>query len=293
MQIIRIIMIFILFFAWGFNINAQQELGTEQQFSEFNLVSYGEKGKKLWEIDGKSADILSDIVKLTQIVANVYGAEEDINIKADSGSFDKNENKMHLQDNVVITTNKGAKMVTDSLDWDRKAELVTTKDTVNLESKSMIAQGQGAQAEPNLKKFNLEKDVKVQIKPEDEKTSKKDVLKNRIDITCDGPMEVDYNNNLAVFKNKVCVDDGTMQLYSDTMDVHFSTTGAKSSSDDKSGSMGGSIIKIVAKGNVRIVRGENTSYSQEAVYLAQDKKIILSGKPKLVIYSTEGINASP
>ena len=293
MQIIRIALVFIMFFAWGFNLNAQQQMGTDQQFSEFNLVSYGEKGKKLWEIDGKSADILSDIVKLTQIVANVYGAQEDINIQADSGSFDKNENRMHLEKNVVITTNKGAKLVTDSLDWDREAELVTTSDTVNLESKNMVAVGEGAQAEPNLKKFSLEKDVKVQIKPEEEKGSKKDILKNRIDITCDGPMEVDYNNNLAVFKNQVRVDDGSMQLYSDIMDVYFNTSSTATAKSDNPEGMGGSINKIVAKGNVKIVRGENTSYSQEAVYSAQDKKIVLTGKPKLIIYSTEGINASP
>jgi lipopolysaccharide assembly outer membrane protein LptD (OstA) len=51
--------------------------------------------------------------------------------------------------------------------------------------------------------------------------------------------------------------------------------------------MGAKIEKIVATGNVKIMQGENISYSDEAVYDAMAKKIILSGKPKLVIYSTE------
>jgi hypothetical protein len=48
----------------------------------------------------------------------------------------------------------------------------------------------------------------------------------------------------------------------------------------------------VAEGNVKIVRGENVSYSEEAVYTAADRKITLLGRPKLIIYSTEGMNAS-
>ncbi|MCM8762793.1 MAG: LPS export ABC transporter periplasmic protein LptC [Candidatus Omnitrophica bacterium] len=286
MKIKRIIIVFILFFTAGLTLQAQEQT-TEQQLSEFNLVSYGERGKKLWEISGKSADILSDIVKLTQITASVYGAEETVNLNADEGSFDRGQNKIHLEKNVVITTTKGAKLVTDSLDWDRKTEIVSTKDTVNLERQNMIAAGQGAEAQPNLKKFSLQKDVEVQIKAEEENSPKNDTLGRKIFITCDGPLEVDYEKNLAVFKNKVAVDDGTMQLYSDVMDVYFNPA-----KDEKSKGMAG-IDKIVAKGNVKIVRGENTSYSQEATYLAKDKKIILTGKPKLVIYSTEGLNASP
>ena len=57
--------------------------------------------------------------------------------------------------------------------------------------------------------------------------------------------------------------------------------------------MGSRIEKIVARGNVKITRGENISYSDEAVYTAQDKKITLSGKPRLIIYSAEELsNAS-
>ena len=56
--------------------------------------------------------------------------------------------------------------------------------------------------------------------------------------------------------------------------------------------MSSSINKIVSIGNVRIVRGENTSYSQEAVYTAADKKIVLTGRPQILIYQTENMNAA-
>ena len=54
--------------------------------------------------------------------------------------------------------------------------------------------------------------------------------------------------------------------------------------------MNNKIDKIVARGNVKVVRGENVSYSDEATYTAIDKKLILTGRPKLVISQTENIS---
>ena len=68
---------------------------------------------------------------------------------------------------MVITTSSGAKLTTDSLDWDRKNHLVTTKDTVNIERDNMITTAQGAKGEPDLNKVTLEKDVTVNINPDD------------------------------------------------------------------------------------------------------------------------------
>jgi len=83
------------------------------------------------------------------------------------------------------------------------------------------------------------------------------------------------------------------------MDIYF-TKPAKGSESDAAPAqgvatptlMGSKIDKIICRGNVKIVRGENISYSQEAVYAAAEKKILLSGRPKLVIYSTEDIGAA-
>ena len=54
---------------------------------------------------------------------------------------------------------------------------------------------------------------------------------------------------------------------------------------------GSKIERILARGNVTITRGQNVSYSDQAVYSALDNKITLLGRPRLVIYSSEGLNA--
>lgn len=290
----RLISVFILIFSvthisYALSQNAQE---SDQQIMDFSLAGFEERGKKTWDLAGKSADIFTDIVKLKEVVGNLYGKEEDINLTADRGTFDKVDGKVHLEENVVITTSKGAKLTTDSLDWDRKKEMVSTKDIVNIVREDMFTVAEGAVGEPNLNKVTLQKDVKVDIVPKEEEKSKS--ANNRITITCDGPLQINYEKNIATFQNNVKVDSQDVLIYSDIMEVYFISSGNKGSQEreDASSMMGTTIEKIISRGNVKIVRGENVSYSDEAVYSASDKKITLSGKPKLIIYSAEDLNAA-
>ena len=227
----------------------------------------------------------------------MYGKEEDIKITADKGDFDKTEGKVHLEQNVVITTSSGSKLTTESLDWDRKNKLVTTEEVVNITKENMTTVARGAQGEPNLNKVTLRKDVQVDILPQTKEGKTKDE-KGKIIITCDGPLEIDYAKNVAVFKNNVKVDTQDNLMYSDTMDVYF--LAAKDGPEAKPQEnpenspmlMGAKIEKIVGRGNVKIIKGENISYSEEVTYTSFDKKIVLTGRPKLVIYSTEDMDAS-
>lgn len=282
-----------IFFVFSFScaaVSDDQDAG--QQMNEFSLSGYEEKGRKSWDIYAKSADIFENNVALKEIVSNLYGEEENVKLTAETGDFDKKEGKVHLENNVIVTTSSGAELTTDSLDWDRKNQLVTTDDMVNIKRENMTTVAQGAKAEPSLNKVTLQKDVTVRLdtgaqagQPVEEK--------NRTTITCDGPVELDYSNNIVKFNNNVEVDNKDIRMYSDTMDVYFIHSDKKNiSSGGSINAMGSNIEKIIAKGNVKIVRGENVSYSQEAVYAASDKKITLLGKPKLVIYSSEDMNAS-
>jgi LPS export ABC transporter protein LptC len=296
------IFIFVFFLCSGFcraqGSNASQE--SDQQISDFSLAGFGERGKKTWDLSGKSADIFEDIIKLKNITGNMYGTDEDIKLTANKGDFDKKGGKVHLQDDVVITTSSGAKLTTDSLDWDRKNNTVATQDVVNIERQNMTTQATGALGHTDLKQVQLQKDVTVNITPDEKDKSAKDQAnKNKIVITCDGPLDIDYEKNIATFKNNVEVDRGDSQIYSDIMYIYFVTNKEnknenknKDKPDKGMGLNASSIDKIVAKGNVKIVRGENVSYSEEAVYTAADRKITLLGRPKLIIYSTEGMNAS-
>ncbi|MFQ5681231.1 MAG: LptA/OstA family protein, partial [Candidatus Omnitrophota bacterium] len=79
--------------------------------------------------------------------------------------------------------------------------------------------------------------------------------------------------------NNVKVTHAQGEMYADKMVVFFD------------GQAKG-IKRVESYGNVKIVNGENTTYSQTAVYSARDKKMVLTGRPRLVIYSSGGLDAS-
>lgn len=98
-------------------------------------------------------------------------------------------------------------------------------------------------------------------------------------ITCDGEVQFDYEKNQAYFnKNvKVANDEGNINADKITIDLDPSTK---------------KVGQIVCEGNVKITRGENITYSDRATYLEAEKKIVLTGAPKLVIYQEGSIEDS-
>ena len=263
----RLIFAFTVLFFFLSSASAQED--SDQQFLEFNLSGHSKDGQKSWEVKGESADIFSDTVRLKNVDADLYGQEK-VNLKADSGSLNKASGDMHLEKDVVATTETGSKMTTNSLDWKRNSNLVTTPDKVKLEKDNLVATGTGAEAKTNLNQAQLKEDVTVEINSEDENKKL-----NKTVITCDGTLDIDYQNSIAVFNKNVKVKDQRGDMSSDKMEVYF---------DSKTSS----IIKIIAIGNVKIVQGQNESYSEQAIYTIEDKKITLMGRPKLILYSQEG-----
>ena len=276
-----------LFLSYGVLV-AEETKESAQQIGDFTLSGSGDKGKKAWDLAGKSADIDNQIVKLKKVVANNYGDKDNINLTADNGNFDKNSGVVKLRDNVIITTTSGVKLTTDSLDWDRKQQMLSTLDKVNLARADMNLSGDGAKGQTALKQIVLKKNVRLDISPTEKQTNKKE----KIMITCDGPLDVDYGKNIAIFNNNVKVEKSDLTIYSDKLQVYFISKQTDNHKSQDVAGMSSSIDKIIALGNVRILRGENISNSQEAIYTAVDKKITLTGKPQIIIYQTENMNAA-
>ncbi len=245
----------------------------QQQFEGFNLAGYNEHGDKSWDVKGDTADMVGNIVKLTNIVANAYG-DEKMNLTAKSGTMDQASGNMHLEKDVVITSETGARLTTDSLDWQRDKDLVTTNDRVKIQNDKITAVGTGAVAHPGLKTAEMKEDVVVKVDTEKTKSNGNGAP---LTITCDGPMEVDQAHQRAFFNNNVVAEQEGRRLKADRIEIYF---------DQKTNQ----IQQLVCIGNVAITQGENTSYAEKAVYTASDQKLVLSGRPKLILV-TEGKNS--
>ena len=242
-----------------------------QQFEGFNLQGYTEDGEKAWTVNGDNADILGDKIKISNVDAESYG-EEKVYLTSETGTIDQNSSTIHLEKDVVITSERGTRMTTDSLDWNRDEDLVKTKDDVKITDKDMTVTGKGMEAHPAMKTAQIDQDVTVTMD-----TESAPEVTSTITITSDGPMEIDQNKSYAVFQDNVVAVQADQTLKADRMEIYFDET--------KKG-----IKNMVCTGHVVIIRGANQSFADKAVYNGEEKRLTLSGRPKLILV-TEGDNA--
>ena len=170
----------------------------DQEVDGFSLVQYEDGGEKQWKLSGKSAEVNDDTIEIGEVSALSYGKESSLKLKAKEGKFDRKNNLVSLQDNVVAKSTDG-----------------TT-------------------------------------------------------ITCDGPLEINYNKNRAAFLNNVKVKDSKGDIFADRIDVYFNDDTRR-------------VRCVVARGNVRIVSDESITYSEKAIYLVDQGRVILPKRSKLVI----------
>lgn len=239
-----------------------------QQFEGFNLQGYTDGGQKAWDVKGTRADIEGNNIKIVDVDANRYG-EQNVNLKAQKGSMDKVTGNIVLQKDVVITSERGTQLKTDTLNWEKEKDLVSTNDPVEITDKSMVANGTGLVARPGLGTAQMNKDVTVKVETENLQQNG-----GRVTITCDGPMEIDQKKNMAVFNENALAVQTDRTLKADKLEIHFNPQTQK-------------IQQMICLGNVVIVQAGNSTHSDKAVYDADTQKMTLYGRPKLILV-TEG-----
>jgi lipopolysaccharide export system protein LptA len=92
--------------------------------------------------------------------------------------------------------------------------------------------------------------------------------KNTIVITSH-TLTADNKNNTATFEGSVVAKTDDITIYSDKMIVFYDNSEGK-------------IKKIHAVGNVKVNKENRALFSDEAIYLDDEKKIIFTGNPKAI-----------
>jgi len=248
------------------NLNTAGEMQVDQKVLQFDLVAYTDKGIKKWEVKGNSANLVDETIELTNIIATTYG-EEEATLKSDEGIYDKEANKVSLKKNVVVTTQDGGTLLTEAIDWDSKDNIITTDKLVEIRRDQIRLYGTGVKGEPQLKRVQFKKEITVEME------------EGATVMTCDGPLNIDYEKNLAIFNNNVKIVDEKGEVASDRLDAYLNPETKV-------------IAKAIAIGSVKISRDDNYSHSEAATYLLEEHKVVLTGRPQLVIYPDQEFDAS-
>ena len=92
-----------------------------------------------------------------------------------------------------------------------------------------------------------------------------------------------YNEQkLVVFSGNVVATEEDKVIKSDQLYIYYKKDNEKKEKTDPGKDIGGGsgdVDRIEAKGNVRITQGEKIVTGEHAVYLNDDQKIIVTGKP--------------
>lgn len=238
-----------------------------QQLQGFNLNGYSNSGEKAWDVNGTKANITDSNIQITNVDANFYGNQE-TNLTADHGTIDKTNGNVHLQDNVVITNkDSDTQMTTDTLDWNRNKDLVSTQDPVKIVNDQGVITGQGMSAHPNLKKGQINRNVKAKMHTQEQGDDDDQI----ITVTSDGPMQMNQATMYAVFNiHVIAVEASTgRELHCDKMEIWFNQATKK-------------IKKAICSGHVKAIQGPNVSYANEMTYDGVTQVLTMVGRPKIV-----------
>ena len=246
-----------------------------QEVKDFSFVQYKEGGDQKWKLNGQSAEVVENKVNIDHLSALSFGQGTTLKLKANQGSFDKGDNLVHLKDNVVAATTDGTKLTTDSLLWNAETKNVSTDSSVNIKRPDMQISGTGAVCDLEGKTAELKQNINARL------TSGENALlgampgnsgrqAQQTTITCDGPLELNYKQNRAFFHGNVKVEDSRGNIIADRIDVYFNPQTRR-------------VKCVVARGNVKIINGENITYSEKAIYLVDQGRVILPNRPKLII----------
>lgn len=257
----RVSLIVFILFACGANSLYPQE--GDQIIKDFYLSNYTKNKEGKWELRGKEAKIHNEYVDIDKMKGKYKTKTDAIKITSEKARLNKNNFDIFLKKNVEITNKDGIKLTTQSLNWQRNKDLVKTSDKVKINNKDMEIVAKGLEGESKLRKVNFNKDVKMKIA--NRKT--KDVT----NISCSGPLEIEYNEGTAVFNDNVVVEHKAGKLFADKATVYFNTT-------DKT------IVKIICEGHVKIIRDDNVTFAEKATYIKDEERIILEGKPRLIYF---------
>ena len=131
-----------------------------------------------------------------------------VHLTAENGVYNRDTGRTKLIGNVNVISSDGGKLTMDYAEWIADKEEVITDSHVVIEHSGIILEGDGARVLPKQKWAMLKNTIKA-------------VDSNGRIITCDGPLEVDYEKKEAIFSNNVRVTEGETKLRADKMIAYF------------------------------------------------------------------------
>jgi LPS export ABC transporter protein LptC len=142
-------------------------LDVPDQVMENTTITFTEQGVKSALIHAKYLAVYeeSDLKKAKGVRVDFYDKEGNHTsvLLADSGLIQEKRQNVEALGNVVVTTNEGIKLETQSLKWDPQKRKIISDDFVKITKKENVITGYGLETDEELKHFVIKRNVKGKI----------------------------------------------------------------------------------------------------------------------------------
>ena len=123
-----------------------------------NTISEEVNGVKVWELTAeKSAiNIITQDAELQNIIGHFYQKNGRIvELRAKSGTYDNTTKNVHVEGDVIVTTDDGAKLTSVKLDWLNNEYKLIAKEKVNITKDDIKATGDMAESIDGFRHFKI------------------------------------------------------------------------------------------------------------------------------------------
>lgn len=142
-------------------------LEVPDQIMENTTITFTEEGVKSAVIYAKYVAVYEklDLKKAKGVRVDFYDKEGNHTsvLVADSGLIREKRQNLEALGNVVVTTDDGIKLETQSLKWDPQKKKIVSDDFVKITKKEDVITGYGLETDEQLKHFVIKKSVKGKL----------------------------------------------------------------------------------------------------------------------------------
>lgn len=208
-----------------------QESEAKQEVYSFRIKGFDKDGNVQWGLEGKSANVVLDEININNLKAVYHGDNMTFNLSCKRAVYNKKTQQIELKDDIVGKSSDGGELVTDYAKWDAETEEITTDSFVVVKRQNVVCRGWGLLTKPQLKWVAYNREIEVDF-GQDKK------------ITCNGPFEIDYEKNVAIFNNNVKIADKDSEMFTDKLTVYLNPATNE-------------VEHVITEGNVKVVHRGN------------------------------------
>jgi len=175
----------------------------------------------------------------------------------------KDGGDVFIERDVELNLAGGTDIFADKVYWQNTRSRFLTNRPVKIEHEGIGIEGRGALGRLERQFVQINQDIRM-------------IINSGTIVTSRGPMKIYRDENRVVLYRDVWILDEQGSVSADRMDGFFDPEARK-------------IIAIVAKGDVRISRGEDVTYSEVAIYDNRTGSVRLEGSPQIDIRNIDKV----